>query len=202
MNRVCKKCGEEKELSKFRQYKSKIGNFYYRTTCKCCESKIQVDRVKKYGTKMTEEQKKNFAEYKKIWKILNRDKINSDYRVRLSTDVQFRLRKNVSRAISRALKKMLSKKETSIMSFLPYSISDLKNHIEKQFDENMSWNNYGVYWQIDHIIPQSCLPYASMRDDNFKKCWALKNLRPLEAKTNMRDGSTKIRHKLYFEGVL
>ena len=80
---------------------------------------------------------------------------------------------------------------------LEHNIIQLRQHIERQFDDNMNWDNYGIYWHIDHIIPQSCLPYTSMEEDNFKKCWALNNLRPLEAKENMTDGSTRIRHKMY-----
>ena len=72
-----------------------------------------------------------------------------------------------------------------------------RQHIERQFDDNMNCNNYGIYWHIDHIIPQSCLPYTSMEEDNFKKCWALNNLRPLEAKLNIIDGRSRIRHKLF-----
>lgn len=34
-----------------------------------------------------------------------------------------------------------------------------------------------------------------MKDEDFKKCWALSNLRPLCAKQNLIDGVTKIRHK-------
>jgi len=59
----------------------------------------------------------------------------------------------------------------------------------------MNWDNHGKYWHIDHIMPQSILPYISMEDDNFKKCWALDNLRPLEAIQNMKDGDSRIRHK-------
>jgi hypothetical protein len=47
---------------------------------------------------------------------------------------------------------------------------------------------------IDHIVPQSDLPYSSMNDENFQKCWALENLRPLSAKQNYLDGMTRIRH--------
>lgn len=50
----------------------------------------------------------------------------------------------------------------------------------------MSWENYGDYWQIDHIVPQSKLCFSSMEDDNFKKCWALENLRPLEGFLNRK----------------
>ena len=73
----------------------------------------------------------------------------------------------------------------------------------------MNWSNNGVFnsktwddndpttwtWQLDHIIPQSDLPYTSMEDENFKKCWALNNLRPLSAKINCIDGATRRRHK-------
>jgi hypothetical protein len=73
---------------------------------------------------------------------------------------------------------------------------------------SLNWSNYGKYdtrtwkdndqstwaWQVDHIIPQSSLPYTSMEDDNFKKCWVLENLRPLSSKQNVIDGITGIRH--------
>lgn len=60
---------------------------------------------------------------------------------------------------------------------------------EKQFDSNMNWSNYGKYWHIDHIYPQSLLPYTSMTDENFKKCWALDNLQPLEKIANIKKGN-------------
>ena len=67
----------------------------------------------------------------------------------------------------------------------------------------MAWSNWGKYdvktwddnnfatwtWNIDHIIPQDALPYTSMTDENFKKCWALENLRPLSAKVNIIKGN-------------
>ena len=34
------------------------------------------------------------------------------------------------------------------------------------------------------------------KDDNFKKCWALENLRPLSSKQNLLDGSTRVRHEV------
>ena len=70
----------------------------------------------------------------------------------------------------------------------------------------MNWNNYGKYnakkwddknpktwtWNIDHIIPQFRLPFNSIKHKNFKKAWALKNLRPYSAKQNILDGVRKI----------
>jgi len=50
----------------------------------------------------------------------------------------------------------------------------------------MTWDNNGSYWYINHIIPQSYYKYVSIEDESFKKCWALDNLQPLEAKENLK----------------
>lgn len=121
-----------------------------------------------------------------------------------------KIKAHVSRQINFALHRSgNSKQGNSVLKFLSYTIKELKIHLEKQFEPWMSWNNYGIYrslswddtdqstwtWHIDHIIPQSDLFYISMTDDNFKKCWSLDNLRPLNAKQNVFDGSNRIRHK-------
>ena len=195
----CTKCRQNKEVNieNYRQCKYASGNTYFKSMCRVCESLIQVARVKKHGLQRSKEQQEKFLAYKKEWRKLNKNKENKKYRDRIANDVYFKIRKNVSRAINHALKSFGAKKDSSIMNYLNYSMIELKRHIENLFDDKMSWSNYGIYWHIDHIIPQSCLPYNTMSDDNFKKCWALNNLRPLEAKLNMLDGSTRIRHKMY-----
>jgi hypothetical protein len=45
-----------------------------------------------------------------------------------------------------------------------------------------SWSRAG--WHINHVIPISAFNFSSPEDIDFKKCWALKNLRPLWAKDN------------------
>lgn len=192
--KVCTKCHLEKIIDDFRKSKYSNGNYFYRSICKNCESKIQVQRVKNNG--LTVKQKEKIKIYKKIYNLKNKEKINKNYRNKIKNNIFFRLRKNVSRAINHMIRKTFLKKTGSIMHFLPYSMNELKKYLESQFDANMSWNNYATYWEIDHIIPQSCLPYTSMRDDNFLKCWSLNNLRPLEKTKNRIEGSTRVRHFL------
>ena len=65
-----------------------------------------------------------------------------------------------------------------------YTADELRNHIESQFTSEMSWLNYGEFWELDHIIPRFKFYYESYDDEQFKQCWALNNLRPLEVKEN------------------
>lgn len=137
--------------------------------------------------------------YYTLNKDLIRDKNTKYIKNRRRLDPIFRIRNSCSRAINLALKnKNCSKFGKSILKYLPYTIKELKEHIEKQFEPWMIWNNWGVYnlktwddnnsstwtWQIDHIIPHSTFKYISMEDDEFKKCWSLENLRPLSSKVN------------------
>jgi hypothetical protein len=88
---------------------------------------------------------------------------------------------------------------------MPYTLKQLKNHLESKFESWMTWDNYGKYvletwddnnkstwtWNIDHIVPHSTFIYSSMKEDNFKKCWALENLRPYSSKQNIIDGNRR-----------
>lgn len=120
-------------------------------------------------------------------------KINKRYRERYAEDPCFKLRKLVSRAVNIV---MGSKKNSkSVFNYLSYSKEEMKIHLESQFSHDMTWENYGKFWHIDHIYPQSLLLYVSMEEENFKKCWALSNLRPLEATLNIQK-SNKVSHEL------
>lgn len=59
-----------------------------------------------------------------------------------------------------------------------YTLSDLKAYIEEQFTSEMSWENFGSVWWIDKIIPRAAYHY-SRSSNELRKCWSLKNLRPL-----------------------
>lgn len=103
---------------------------------------------------------------------------------------EIRLKKNTARAVRLALQRSGgSKMGESTFDYLPYTVEELREHLEAQFDNKMSWDNWGTYWHIDHIFPQSRLPYDSLDHPNFQKCWALSNLQPLEAKANQSKGA-------------
>lgn len=204
------------DLTKKNHYVDSNGVFY-KKCCKCRKIKkeneyYQCIRKQKDGTKY-----KSLRDYcidcvlilKREYCIENRDKIikmrqTEEFKIkrreakkkRLREDPVYKLRESISNTVNKAFKKFGSNKVgNSILKYLNYEITALRDHLESQFDEHMTWENHGTYWHLDHIIPQSDLPYLSMEDDNFKKCWALDNLRPLEARQNVLDGIHRVRHK-------
>lgn len=208
---ICRVCKEEKIETDFPFRDKKINIRRYE--CKSCTSK--------YNAKYRDENKDSIIQRRKNFYKTNRNHIltkvksysqnnrkiirvtkNAYVKKRVKNDPIFALRQKVSQLVRIALRRFGGNKGgNSILDFLPYSIRELKEHLEKQFEPWMNWTNQGVYkisewndndpttwkWQLDHIIPQSKLPYTSMKDNNYEKCWALKNLRPYSAKLNVID---------------
>jgi len=108
------------------------------------------------------------------------------------TNINFRLKT----CISASIRFYFKKNNTRTIDIIGYSIEELKVHLENQFTEEMTWENYGTFWSIDHIIPQSL--YNFLDKDEIKKCWCLKNLRPLKIKDNASK-SNKVDEKLIEE---
>lgn len=189
---ICSTCGVEKKvcIDNFRLHQ---GN--YMRKCKDCVKEYMKPYLQKYGP---------------IWREIpeNHERLLSNRRQRRkekenSSSV---VREAVSRMVWRTMSDLnLTKDSKSVWKdILPYSPQELWNHLEKQFEPWMNKNNHGTYrradwddndsstwkWQLDHLIPHSCFKYTSMEEE-FKKCWALSNLRPLSAKQNLLDGNRR-----------
>lgn len=65
-----------------------------------------------------------------------------------------------------------------------YTAQQLREHFESLFTSKMNWDNYGSYWECDHIKPKAQFNYQTEQDEEYKQCWALSNLRPLEYSNN------------------
>ena len=175
-NKNCELKGKEQPLTNFHFDKSKKDGRC--STCKICA----VKRAKLWAKNNPGREKKR----KKDWAKL---KGNARYGARRHMRKEMMLRHTTAARVRAAIKKTGGQKGGKTFEALPYTPQELRQHIENQFDEKMNWDNYGDYWQIDHIIPQAALPYKSLEEENFQKCWALENLRPLEATENMSKGS-------------
>ncbi len=123
------------------------------------------------------------------------DRVNA----RIAAFAHLRLRKSVSNAVAVSLKENGGRKDgRSVLKFLPYSMMELRAHLESLWEPWMNWSNHGTWsaerktWQIDHILSQSSLPYDDFSHPNFVKCWALENLRPLGSIENLKKGSKSL----------
>lgn len=169
-------------------------DYYYRNHDKILE-KYATDEFKERQEKWRAENHDKVKGYKRKWNVNNRESRNEWERERCKTDPCYRLRKNVSRSVSIALQRTDgSKGGSSTFEHLPYTLQALREHLENQFEDWMTWDNWGVAsteektWHIDHIHPQSLLPYDTLDHPNFLKCWSLSNLRPMDAIENIQKG--------------
>lgn len=99
---------------------------------------------------------------------------------RYSTDIKYKLKKNLQRRIIHAIKGETKSKST--MKLIGCTINELMESLQKKFTKGMSWNNYGE-WQIDHIIP--CSSFNLIETNEQEKCFNYKNLQPLWKKDNL-----------------
>ena len=77
-----------------------------------------------------------------------------------------------------------SDKEMSSTEYLGCNIETFKQHIEQQFTEDMSWENYGE-WYIDHKIP---LKYHKPSLEEVAQRLNYTNTQPMWTSENMSKG--------------
>ena len=125
----------------------------------------------------------------------NRGKINEHIKKRMKSDLNFKLARYMRSGLYKAFKSQNVRKINKTLDLLGCSPSFFKNWIIHQLYGNMSLENYGSVWQIDH-----CLPIASFNlldKNDIEKCFNWVNLRPMYVKDNIVKGD-KIDMRLYF----
>jgi len=173
----CSKCGKSKKLSEF--YKHKQHKDGLRYTCKGC-GRAETTKWRRLNSRKKRETDKKYNEvhptevrkYKSKWNKKNRETQKGKLNNRMGTAVRDSIKKG---------RKAGRKWETLV----GYTVDSLKRHIEKQFKKGMNWQLFmeGKI-HIDHIIPIAAFNFSAPEDIDFKRCWALKNLRPMWAKEN------------------
>lgn len=201
----CQKEYCQKHLEEIKEYKKKWNQehleYQKKYQKKYCQEhrKEAIQRSKKwdqehpgYCKKRVRQWIKEHLEYKKEynkeWQKKNRKKLNQYsnqwQKERKKIDIKFHLDCIMGAAIQGSLKNKKAGRKWETL--IGYTVIDLMKHLENLFDKNMSWNNYASYWEIDHRKPKSLFHYVYPEDKEFKECWALKNLQPLEVGENRR----------------
>jgi hypothetical protein len=126
----------------------------------------------------------------------NKDKINArkrKLREKYVTNPIYRIRYSVKERIRSFLNSRNMQKNNKTFEMVGIKPAELKYYLEKQFQEGMTWDNYGLYgWHIDHIIPISS---ANNEEELIKLCHYT-NLQPLWAVDNIRKSNKIIQQPL------
>jgi hypothetical protein len=132
------------------------------------------DRLNDYHQKWREKNIDKHREYKRKYEKHRKD-----------TDPLYKLITNFRTAIWTVLKESNVDKYGHYFDVLQYSPEELINHLEKQFKDDMTWDNYGI-WHVDHKLPITSFDIQEMGDEEFMRCWCLDNLQPMWGEENIR----------------
>ena len=186
MKKTCKCCQEEKEIELFSiRASSKDG---YRNICKVCRNIQMQPSIEKWKINNKEKVRQIHKNYRKSHRELYRecqkgyyDKNKKEiYEREYKLNPQRRMYKILMSRMNRTIKDKHGKRIISTWELVGCDYETLKQHIEKKWLPNMSWDNYGFgdnKWHIDHILP--CSSFDLTLDEQQKKCFHYTNLQPL-----------------------
>jgi hypothetical protein len=205
MKKQCSACGKYKIANNKNFHKSKNHKYGFHPYCKVCQKLKDKQRYQKKHNEIKKRVKQRREDYpeklkaegkryylKNKTKLLKQSKeyaqrperkkrMSELHRYKMENDILYRLK----RILRSRIHKAFTRKTEKTRDLLGCSIEEARKHIEKQFDDKMSWNNHGVYWEIDHIIP-----LASARDQKkLRELCHYSNLQPLESNKNREKGA-------------
>ena len=195
-SKICNKCNQNKPLTEYHKDKTILGG--YRNVCKSCRinlSKDYCDKNKQINANKiyTENDVKPCPQCKKLklytefYKCATNpfglDSYCKDCRNSKVNDSKDKFRKQFSKVLHKAI----IDENLCCLKVMGCDPQFLKQWFEFQFDEKMNWNNYGSYFQIDHVKPISLFNIEDENDKRLINHWS--NLRPLEKHENISKGN-------------
>ena len=156
-----------------------------------------LEKIREQDRKYNEKRRKD-PKYRK-WYNEYRKEYDKQKR---KTNINFKLKKNISRRIREMLKQ---NKSDITIQYCGCSLKQLKVHLEARFTDGMTWNNYGNLWHIDHIIP--CNAWDLVNKFEIVCCFNFRNLQPMWggeniSKRDMYDAEDKKKYKLLIKDIL
>lgn len=156
--------------------------------CPRCQKVRPIDTF--YKTKNAKDGHTTYC--KSCWKIKNkeraprmRDWTNKYNKRRYKESAERRLIHSMRTRIRHALRDIVKTAKT--VEMLGCSVEVLKQHLQSQFTDSMTWDNYGSVWEVDHIRP--CASFDFKDPEQQKICFHYTNLRPLSCGENRSRGA-------------
>ena len=175
--KICTKCQANKNFNEFYFVKH---SGYYRNECKSCW-KQRTAKYKFSPLALIKIKERNRKWNKENREIVNR-RLRKYYKINKELNPKIKLLKNLRRRILHSV--INGRKSATTLKLLGCSVEFVKSHIESQFKNGMSWDNYGIRgWHIDHIRP--CASFDLTIPEQQFKCFHYTNLQPLWATTEI-----------------
>lgn len=174
----------EKNLKAVKDYRDR--NKEKVALAKKLDAERNKDRVKNTRMRYYLKNKESIDKRVKNWKKNNRARLNERNRQRYKTDIAYRITVNYRNRFYDVVK---NKRTSKSIKFLGCSIDHFKEYLESLFTKKMTWENYGTYWHIDHIMP--CASFDLTDEAHQKRCFHYTNMQPLEAKKNLTKNKTQ-----------
>ena len=140
------------------------------------------DKIAKYYKKHYDENKDTYLKNNQTWRSENREDIRKKENDRLNSNPTLRLKKNCRRRIWSILKNKGGKNLHTI-EYLDCDIEFLKKWLKYNFKDGMTFDNYGSYWHVDHVIP--CARFDLKDPNQIAHCFHWINLQPMIGSINM-----------------
>lgn len=135
-----------------------------------------------------QENKEEIAAYQREYRQEHREDRNARDRKRRKNDPVYAITKRLRSRMWEAVKAAgLDKKCDSSSELLGISYQGLKEWLEAQFTEGMTWENRSD-WHVDHRVP--CDAFDMTVETNQRICFWYKNLQPLWATQNIQKSNT------------
>ena len=185
----CKRCNTKKLLTEFCNRKNEVdGKHRY---CKSCLNNnfkhyyhTSGRKESSYYKTYREQNKEYFNQYSHNHYHTKKELYREWERNRYKTDFPFRIKKVTSARISEALKTYNTLKNNRTIEYLGCNMKEYTQYIENKFTQEMSWSNYGIYWEIDHI--KELYKFNLLDPIQQKEAFHFSNTQPLSVIENQR----------------
>jgi hypothetical protein len=186
----CKSC--KNELVKEHKKKTNYDKIYYQNN-KFDHNQKTKEYIEKnreeYNSYQNQYKKNNNYKSQKKYNQANKDTLLKKSYIRrnkkIENDPLYKLRLRISTDICNRLKKFLTSKKSQTIKYLGCSFDQYKIYLESSFTPEMSWENWGNIWEIDHITPVSSFDLT--QEENIYKAFNYQNTQPLFKTTKIAE---------------
>lgn len=167
--KICKICNLYKMINNYFTSKQTLDGYY--GYCKSCSNNKKQNNPNA-KLKAPEYRAKHKLIYGEVDKLKKRERYKNDIAFKISCTIRSR--------VNQSLKTKFTKHTVDIIGC---NIDFFKQWIEYQFEDWMSWDNFGD-WHLDHVRP--CASFDLSDKEQQLLCFSWKNYQPLQKELNLK----------------